>query len=127
MLYTAFISLDALWLGVVARSFYLSELGSSMRMLEGVFSPRYGAAAIVYALLVLGVIFFVLPDARSVTNVLLRGGLLGLVTYGVYDATNRAILSHWPLGISFFDVAWGVVVCALVSAIGFFVQTRWLS
>ena len=46
----AFLALDALWLGLVARTFYREQLGDLLRP-----DPRWGAAVLFYALFVAAV------------------------------------------------------------------------
>ena len=54
------------------------------------------------------------------------GALFGLVVYGVYDLTNRAVLEKWPMRLTLADIAWGCVLCAATSAIMRLVD-RWLA
>ena len=110
------LALDALWLGVVAKAFYQKQIGALMGQTN---TP---AAALVYLLLVAGVVLFVLPHAKTAPQALLWGALFGLITYGIYDFTNLAILKNWPLAVSLADMAWGGVVCALASLAAFFIQ-----
>ena len=39
-----------------------------------------------------------------------RAFILGLVMYGVFDGTNRALFNDWTLNMSMMDVAWGTVL-----------------
>ncbi len=44
----------------------------------------------------------------------LNAFLLGLCVYGVFDATNYAIFSRYPLAVAVQDALWGGVLFALV-------------
>jgi uncharacterized membrane protein len=115
----AFLVLDALWLGVVARRFYAAELGEMLRD-----DPRWGAAGLFYLIYVLGVVVLVvLPalEARSPTRALALGALLGLVAYAAYDLTNLATLKGFPVRMVVVDLAWGTVLTGAVAWVGFLV------
>jgi len=110
-----FLVIDLIWLGVVARSFYQTQLGHLMRA-----NVNWTAAVVFYLLFVVGiVVLVVLPaiERHSMGRALLLGALLGLVTYAAYDLTNLAVLEGFPLIVALVDVAWGTVLCASVSAI----------
>jgi len=101
--------LDFIWLGNLAKPIYQRHIGSLLG------EPRWAAAALVYLLLVTGIVLFVLPHCKSTWQALLWGGLFGAITYGIYDFTNLAILKNWNWAISLIDLAWGVFVCALTT------------
>lgn len=118
-----FLALDAIWLGVVARQFYRDQLGDLMRP-----DPRWGAAALFYALFVAGVVAFVTIPAitrDSVPRALLFGALFGLVTYATYDLTNLAVLRGFPVLGAVVDLAWGATISAAVAASGV-AFARWI-
>jgi len=120
-----FLVLDFIWLGLVARNFYRSQLGDLMRK-----KPVWSVAFGFYALFILGLLIFVLTPAiksGSWTTALLTGGLFGLFTYATYDLTNLATLRNWPLPMVVVDLVWGVVLSGAVSLISFLVYDRLLS
>ena len=43
------------------------------------------------------------------------GMLVGLVTYGVYNGTNYAILKNWTPKVAILDTLWGMFVCSMAS------------
>lgn len=113
----AFLALDALWLGVVARGFYARQLGE---MLRG--DPNWTAAGIFYLIYVVGIVVLaVLPglEVRSPGRALGLGALLGLVAYGAYDLTNLATLKGFPVRMVMVDLAWGTVLTGLVAWAGY--------
>ncbi len=100
--------LDALWLGVVARSWYAQSLAHLLAD-----RPRVGAAAAFYLLYPVGVVVFaVLPAGGDWARALALGALFGLFAYGTYDITNLAVMRDWPLGLTFVDIAWGTLASA---------------
>jgi sigma-B regulation protein RsbU (phosphoserine phosphatase) len=99
----AFLVLDLIWLGAVARGFYRKQLG--FLLAEQV---NWWAAICFYLLFVAGVLVFAIApglQANSLARAVLLGGLLGLVTYATYDLTNLATLKDWPLIVTLVDLA----------------------
>ncbi len=122
ILIPAIAALDLVWLGGVMSSFYRSELGSMLRLRGDSMDVVIWAGAIVYLLIAAGIVAFVLPRLPSnkkgrLAAALRWGFLYGVLLYGVYDFTNLAILSHWPLTVVAVDVLWGGVLCAAATAL----------
>jgi len=120
----SFIVLDGLWLGLVMKDFYRTQLTSIGRIVDGAFAPVWSAAAPVYLLLGVGVAVFVVPRATSAGTALALGALFGLVVYGVYDLTNYSTLSNYPLRLTLVDMLWGAIACGTVALVTFSVATR---
>jgi uncharacterized membrane protein len=119
----AFLAVDMLWLGLVARGFYRAQIGFLLSP-----SPNWVAAFVFYLLFVGGLLYFaILPglQAGSLSKALLHGALFGLLTYATYDLTNLATLKDWPLTVTIVDILWGVVLSTLVTWAGYGVG-RWL-
>lgn len=113
----AFLVLDAIWLGVVARGFYAGQLGGLMRD-----NVNFLVAGGFYVAYVAGVVYFaVMPalEQGAWSRALLNGALLGLLAYGTYDMTNIATLKGWPVVMSMVDMAWGMVVTASAAVTGY--------
>jgi uncharacterized membrane protein len=109
---------DAIWLGLVARTFYRDQLGDMMLP-----QPNLAVAAVFYLFFAVAVVVLaVLPAiaAGSVWTAIGYGLILGLAAYGTYDITNLATLKNWPLVVSMVDLAWGAFVTAMTAAGGFF-------
>jgi len=117
-----FFLIDLVWLGVVARDFYRSQIGSLMA------DPIvWWAAILFYLLFIAGIIFFaVLPglDAGSWTKALALGAAFGFFAYMTYDLTNLATLRGWPITLVVVDIAWGTVLAASVATASYFIGTR---
>jgi uncharacterized membrane protein len=120
--------LDALWLGVVARKFYTSQMGDLLLA-----QPRFAVAGLFYAFYVVGIVVFAvepaLRDAEGATSRIwlsaaMAGAFLGLIAYGTYDATNYATLKGFPLMVALVDCAWGVVLTAVSAGLGTIIATR---
>ena len=114
-----FLSLDFLWLGLIAKDFYGSQLENLMRA-----NINYLAAGLFYLLYVGGIVFFAVEPALIEENwrkAAISGALLGLIAYGTYDMTNLATLKHWPLNLSIVDMIWGSCLTSLSSVFGFLI------
>ena len=110
-----FLAIDLLWLGVVARDFYASQLGPLMAP-----KPRWGIALMFYAAYCAGIVLFaVMPGvaADSLTRTLLLGAALGALAYGTYDLTNLATLRNWPPLMSAVDIVWGTILTAVAAGL----------
>ena len=118
----AFLAIDLLWLGLVARSFYHQYIGFLMAP-----SPNWFVAIIFYLLFIVGILFFVVVpglESNSLKATLLRAALFGLITYATYDLTNLATLKDWPALLSIVDMLWGTLLSVLVSYISFVAGKR---
>jgi uncharacterized membrane protein len=63
----------------------------------------------VYPLIIAAAYMFVVKE-RSVV----KGAVFGLVVYGVYNLTNRALLANYPWSLVVTDTAWGVFIFSLI-------------
>jgi uncharacterized membrane protein len=113
-----YMGLDYVWLGHVTARFYKSELGEIGRWAGNSLKPILWAAGIVYLIVPVAILMFVLPRVKErnlMVASLAYGFVFGAMVYGVYDMTNYAILAKWSLKLTLIDMAWGGVVCALVT------------
>jgi uncharacterized membrane protein len=122
------LAVDLLWLGVVMKPFYDSQIGELARRSGAALAPRWPAALGVYLLIPAGIVLFVRPHLgpqATAGQALVWGAVYGLVVYGVYDLTNRAVLERWPLVLTLVDIAWGCTLCGLGGWVLWLAQ-RWL-
>jgi uncharacterized membrane protein len=120
----AFFIIDLTWLGVVARSFYQTQMGHLMRA-----NVNWTAAIVFYLIFVGGIIVLAVWPAverQSLGHAVVLGALLGLVTYAAYDLTNLATLDGFPFKVVVVDMVWGTVLCSAVSGITYLASTRML-
>lgn len=120
----AFLSIDMVWLGLVARTFYRKHIGFLMTP-----RPNWIAAILFYLLFIAGVLVFVVAPGlkqQSLNGIFLRAALFGLITYATYDLTNLATVKNWPVTVTIVDLVWGTVLTIAVSCIGF-LAGKWLN
>jgi uncharacterized membrane protein len=114
----AFVAFDFVWIGLVANGFYRRALGPMLRMDGDRMDPRLLPAAMLYALVVAGLILFALPRGRgTLVDAVAWSALYGVIGYSVYDLTNYATLQGFPLRMAVVDMVWGGVVCGLTGAV----------
>ncbi len=105
--------LDIVWLGVVARGFYRSQLGHLMRP-----DVRWVPAVLFYLIYVAALVVIVAIPAvekQSFQRAVLLGGFFGLAAYAAYDLTSLALIRDYPTVVAVVDLAWGTVLSAVVS------------
>lgn len=114
-----FFVIDLLWLGVVARGFYLKYLGDMLKS-----PPNWTAAIVFYLLFILGLVIFVINpavDKESIKYAVLFGAMFGFFTYMTYDLTNLATLKNWPMQIVIVDIIWGTVLSMSVASLTYYI------
>ena len=106
------VALDFLFLGVLAKGFFVSEVGNMLGEVKPV------PAILFYLLYVVGILIFVSGSARSFQSTLLYGALFGLFCYATFDLTSLALLKHWSWAVAAVDISWGAVVTAISATAG---------
>ena len=117
-----FTVIDMIWLVLVAKKFYQSQIGFLMKP-----DINWFAAIIFYLLFIAGLVIFVISPAvqkQSWIHALIFGALFGLITYATYDLTNLATLKDWPLLVTVVDLIWGTVLAASISLITYFIANK---
>lgn len=116
-----FIILDIIWLGVITRNYYSSEIGHLMSE-----KVNYLAAIAFYLIFVTGlVILAIMPGLKdeNLKRTIINAAILGFVSYATYDLTNLATLKDWPLKMVLIDISWGTIISTITSIIGFYIST----
>lgn len=112
-----FAVVDLVWLGVIAKEFYRSQLAGLL-----VERIRIVPAVIFYLVFCAGLVALaVMPalKAGSWVEAAKLGAMIGFMAYATYDLTNLATLKGWPLAMSIVDMAWGAVLSATAAAGGY--------
>jgi len=113
------IVLDAVWLSVGGAGKAFFSTASTIGTIQPwkVWQTALFALA-AYALLSAALCATVLED-RAPAQTAVRGALVGLVIYGVFDFTNLAIFGRgYGLDLAFSDMAWGVFLMGTSSLMG---------
>jgi uncharacterized membrane protein len=109
-----FVSIDLIWLGIIAKNFYRAEIGSLMA--EQMSLP---AAALFYLIYCAGLMVFVIQPSAAIggwSRALILGTLFGFVAYATYDLTNLSTLRGWSIKLSVVDMVWGAILSGVTAA-----------
>lgn len=117
-----FVSIDLIWLGFIAKSFYAAEIGT-------LFAEKMSlsAAALFYLIYAAGLVFFAVQPGLTTGGWLraaMLGGVFGFVAYATYDLSNLATLRGWSTKLAIVDMVWGAVLSGFTAAIAVFVAER---
>jgi uncharacterized membrane protein len=119
-----FLFMDAIWLGFIARDFFVQQMGPLLRE-----DPNFAVAAVFYAVFVAGLLYFaVVAGLRegSLMLAVLNGAFLGLLAYGTYDITNLAVLKGYTATLAMVDISWGTALSGVTAGAGY-LTARWLN
>jgi uncharacterized membrane protein len=109
----AIIPIDFLFLGLVAKGFFASQVGDMLGEI------RPAPAVLFYLLYVGGILIFVSGQATATwQSALLYGALFGLFCYATFELTALSLLRHWTWTVVLVDVSWGSFVTAVSATIG---------
>ncbi len=121
--------LDALWLGLIAFSWYQAAIGHLMRE-----QIQWAGALLFYGLYPLALTSILHiglngtlgeKDAlRDDKKAFLLGAFVGAVGYGVYNLTNWATLMDWPWWLTLMDWSWGPLMSAMSTWVGYRIGHR---
>ncbi len=112
------LTLDALWIGGYMGKKYNEMIPRIQNELMDV-KPVYAIFA--YALMILGLYQFVLPNIRKTSKLhdsIKYGFLFGIIVYGIYDFTCAAVFKKWDNKLAFIDMLWGGFLFSIVAYLG---------
>jgi len=86
------------------------------------------AAILCYLLLTFAIYFFIVQPSldsnkdfkTDFVNIFIKGFLLGLVIYGVYNTTNKATINNYSTKVTIVDTMWGSVLLGGVSVLSLY-------
>jgi uncharacterized membrane protein len=117
-----FIVLDLTWVSLVAPTFYRAQVGFLMAS-----TTNWIAVGLFYLVIVAGLLVFVIIPglpATSFRQPLARAALFGLVTYGIFELSNLAVVKGWSVSVTIVDTLWGIFVSIVVSFISLRLASR---
>ena len=103
------LGLDAFYIGSQYK--YFSKMYGGIQ--KSNLKINFIGAALCYIALTFLLYYFILSKKRKIMDAF----LLGLGTYAVYEFTNYATFTNWPLYMVIVDTLWGGVLFALTSKI----------
>lgn len=113
----AYLILDGLWLGVIAKDSYNESMGELMRDKFHIWPWFVFYLFYSFAILYLAIIPNI--NAQSILPVAISAVILGAAAYGAYNLTAYSIIEDWPLDITIKDWIWGSFVTTASACAGF--------
>ena len=101
--------LYALYIGLQYES--LKKIYESVQ--KSPMTINFIGAGLCYIALVFLLYYFILSKKRKILDAF----LLGVGVYGVYETTNYATLSKWPIYMVIVDTLWGGILFAITAKI----------
>jgi len=77
------------------------------------FTMNYFGAIMAYVLLIFGLYWFIIKENKG----LIDAFLLGIIIYGVYEGTTKALLKNWEYKTMIIDTVWGGILMSLSTLI----------
>lgn len=110
------VTLDAIWLGLIAGQYYRKHLGY-------IFSDKfnYWIGGLFYLIYAAGITVFVVEPSltarpiRAWWEVALYGAGFGLTAYATYNLINLATVRHWSIRMVIIDLVCGTCMAAAVA------------
>ena len=66
------------------------------------------AVAVYYMMAPLAYLFFIKPLSKTKLDIVKNSVLMGLLMYGTFDLTNKAIFSNYSWKYTMADISWGI-------------------
>jgi uncharacterized membrane protein len=104
-----FVVLDSIYLNLIKDYF-----SKQIKLVQGTpIQMNFLATLLCYIFLIFGINYFIIQPNRSVQDAF----LLGIVIYGVFETTCKALFSKWSWITVIMDTLWGGILFALTTYI----------
>lgn len=113
------LGLDSIWLGLIAKDFYILQTRAFARVQNGSYAPLMWSAALVYLFIPTGALYFSSRESGDRWHAVFRGAVFGIVLYGTYEFTNLALVRDWPMEMAAVDLVWGTFLCAVGAGVAY--------
>jgi uncharacterized membrane protein len=122
-MFISLLILDYIWLGIITKKFIINQFGSLVKVESGSIKINMVAGILAWLAIAIGCYIFAVYPSNSLKSALVLGALFGFISYSIYDLTNLAFIVKYPLKFVFVDIAWGTVLCSVVSVVGYLVKS----
>lgn len=96
---------DSIFLKIISKHF-----NNQVSLVQGeALQMDYYGAILSYLFIIIGLKYFILDKNASLTDAF----IYGLVVYGIYEATSKALLKNWKWETVIIDSVWGGILYAL--------------
>lgn len=104
-----FVVLDSIYLNFIKDYF-----SNQIKLIQGTpIKINFLATLLCYIFLIFGINYFIIQPNRSIQDAF----LLGLVIYGVFETTCKALFAKWTWTTVIIDTLWGGILFALTTSI----------
>jgi uncharacterized membrane protein len=104
-----FVVLDSIYLNLIKDYF-----SKQIKLVQGTpIQMNFLATLLCYIFLIFGINYFIIQPNRSVQDAF----LLGIVIYGVFETTCKALFFKWSWTTVIMDTLWGGILFALTTYI----------
>lgn len=111
--FAVMLPLDILFLGVLAKRFFRTQVGGVMGDLN------IKAALLFYTLYPAGILMFVNAAPGAIwQECLIFGAAFGFFCYATFDLTSMSIIRGWKWSVALVDISWGTFVTGVSAAGG---------
>ena len=107
------VSIDSIYLQLI-KTFFANQI---KLVQQTPLKMNFIATILSYILLAFGLYYFIIKPNRSVQEAF----LLGLIIYGVFETTNKALFNNWSWLTVFIDTLWGGILFGLTTFL-----TNWI-
>ena len=114
-----FLGLDVIWIKFVAKP-ELEKIASGYLKTQ----PNTVAATLFYIIYLVGVLTFIIKLSNSPKQAAFIGFGIGLLAYVTYELTNMATLANWSWKMVILDTAWGGILTAVTSVVGYLIYAK---
>lgn len=104
-----FVVLDSIYLNFIKDYF-----SNQIKLIQGTpIKMNFLATLLCYIFLIFGINYFIIQPDRSIQDAF----ILGLVIYGVFETTSKALFAKWSWITVIIDTLWGGILFALTTYI----------
>lgn len=107
------VSIDSIYLQLI-KTFFANQI---KLVQQTPLKMNFIATILSYILLILGLYYFIIKPNRSVQEAF----LLGLIIYGVFETTNKALFNNWSWLTVFIDTLWGGILFGLTAFLTYYI------
>lgn len=117
--YVLFAAANIAWFCYLMKDFYKEHLAAVGHIPEmGMFSTHHMLILLAWALVAGGFVTFVIAHTHgSYLCALYKGAMYGLIIGGSHQILNYVMISHWPLEVVYYTIAWKVAVFAILAVL----------
>ena len=112
-----FLLIDIPMITIINKKMYMDSFYKINNNIINTGKQGIVGAILAYILLAFAVYYFIIRDNKlvNISDIFIRGCILGLVIYGVYNTTNLATINNYSIKVSIVDTIWGSLLMGLIS------------